>query len=64
MLQYWYHYGIGGVVFLIGLWFCFRQGDIGLGTGKKRKNLLLLLGGLLYFALIHAFFQFVAPNIP
>jgi hypothetical protein len=44
-LSFWYQYLGGGVIFLVGLWFTFRQGEVGIRTPKGRKNLLMLLGG-------------------
>ncbi len=63
MLQYLYHYLVGGSVFLVGFIFVWRQGDVGLRDPRARKNALLLIGGFALFALVHAFFQFVAPGL-
>ena len=63
MLQYAYQYLVGGAIFAIGLLFTWRQGDVGLKDSRARRNTLLLIGGFALFALVHAFFQFVAPNL-
>ena len=63
MLQYAYQYLVGGAIFLIGLLFAWRQGDVGLKDTRSIKNTLLLVGGFALFALIHAFFQFIAPDL-
>ena len=63
MLQYLYQYLIGGAIFSIGFLFAWRQGDVGFKDRRARKNTALLLGGFALFALVHAFFQFVAPGL-
>ena len=63
MLQYLYQYLVGGAIFLTGFIFVWRQGDVGFREPRARKNALLLLGGFALFALIHAFFQFIAPGL-
>lgn len=63
MLQYLYQYLVGGAIFLVGFLFVWRQGDVGLKDRRAIKNSLLLLGGFALFALVHAFFQFVAPGL-
>ncbi|MFH1131916.1 MAG: hypothetical protein V1754_11315 [Pseudomonadota bacterium] len=49
-----------GIIFVVGIVFGVRQGDIGLAKGRRRRNLIMLLGGLIVYLLLHGFFQFVA----
>jgi hypothetical protein len=63
MLEYLYQYLVGGAIFLVGFLYVWRQGDVGFRDSRTRKNTLLLIGGFALFALVHAFFQFIAPGI-
>jgi len=62
-LPYLYQYGVGGLLFVIGLIYVRRQGDIGL-SGRGLRNLLMLLGGLAFFMLLQGYLQFVATRAP
>lgn len=57
-----FQYLVLGLIFLIGLIYTIRQGDVGLARGEKRRNLVMLVGGLALYAAIHGFFQFVAVD--
>jgi hypothetical protein len=57
MLSYLYQYAFGGIVFSIGLAMAWRSGEIGLGSRKQRLRLLVLLGGLGFFALLQGILQ-------
>ena len=51
-VSFWYQYGVGGLIFLVGLIFTIRQGEVGISAGRKRRNLIMLLGGFFaYFGL-------------
>ncbi len=63
MAQFIYFYGVGGVIFLTGLIYCGRVGIVGLREAGARRTLALLVGGYLFFVLVHAFFQFVTPSL-
>lgn len=63
MLPYFYQYLVGGAIFLVGMAFVWKQGDVGFRDRRTTANTLLLLGGFSLFALVHAFFQFVAPGL-
>lgn len=47
-LSFWYQYLVGGLIFLLGLWFTIRQGEAGVKTSKGRRNLLMLVGGFFF----------------
>lgn len=57
MDPYLYQYLLGGLVFLIGLVFAARQGHVGF-RGGKLVNLLVLLGGLAFFAALQGYLQY------
>ena len=52
-----YQYSVGGVIFLIGCVYAHRQGYLGL-TGARLRNLLIMVGGLLFFLSLQAFLQY------
>ncbi|MHC5114827.1 MAG: sodium:solute symporter family protein [Planctomycetota bacterium] len=52
-----YQYGIGGVIFVIGLWYAARQGYVG-RSGRGLRNLLLLVGGFLAFMIVQGYLQY------
>ena len=56
-----YQYGVGGIVFLIGLIYAFKQGYI--GTQKSAlKNTIIVCGGFLFFFLLQAYLQYAPMN--
>lgn len=67
MDPYLYQYSIGGTIFLVGLWYAWRQGYVGF-SGTALRNLLLCLGGLVFFMLIQGYMQYApmttAPSQP
>ena len=62
-LCFFYLYGILGVVFWIGMLYAWRQGDGGWGDRRRRRNLAVMVGGFALYAVVHGFFQFVAPGL-
>ena len=52
-----YQYTVGGVILLAGLGYAWRQGYVGL-QGKPLRNLLMVLGGLVFFAAIQGTLQY------
>ena len=52
MDSYLYQYLVGGAVFMAGLAVAWRTGQVGLGPGRPRRRLVVLVGGLLYFAVL------------
>jgi len=52
MDSYLYQYLVGGLVFALGLWVAWRNGQVGMSAGPPRRRLLALAGGLLFFAVL------------
>jgi hypothetical protein len=44
--SFWYNYAVGGLIFVIGLLYAHRQGEVGFKTRRARRNLFMLVGGL------------------
>ena len=63
-LAFVYQYLGGGCLFSLGLYFGWRGGYVGLGTTAKRRNLFLVVGGLILIMSLQAFLQFYAPMAP
>ena len=67
MSPYIYQYVIGGSVFFVGLGYAARQGYVGF-SGRKLLNLVVLVGGLLFFAGIQGYLQYApmesTPSLP
>jgi SSS family solute:Na+ symporter len=57
MDPYLYQYGIGGLVFVVGMVFAVRQGYVGF-SGRGLRNLLLMLGGLMFFMVLQGYLQY------
>ena len=57
MDAYIYSYLVGGVVFLIGMYFAVKHDYVGF-TGRKLRNLLISLGVLLFFASLQGYLQY------
>jgi SSS family solute:Na+ symporter len=52
-----YQYTFGGLVFLLGLWYAWKQDYIGL-QGRRLRNLLVLVGGMAAFAGLQGWLQY------
>ena len=52
-----YQYGVGGVVFAVGMVVAWRQGYVSL-EGRGLRNLILCLGGLFAFAALQGWLQY------
>ena len=67
MDPYLYQYGVGLLIFLLGLFVGYRNGYIGL-SGTGLRNLLIMVGGLLFFMVIQGYLQYApmteAPAVP
>lgn len=59
-LPYLYLYGAGGCLFLVGIWLILRHRALNLKLRKHRYWFMILLGGFLWYAAIHAFFILAA----
>lgn len=59
-----FQYGLGGLIFAVGLFFGFKSGFLGFEAGPKRRNLILSFGGLFLLAALQGYLQFVAPAAP
>lgn len=46
-----------------GLLLLWRQGDVGLATPRRRRNLTLLVGGYALYLGVHGFFQFFVSRL-
>ena len=57
MDSYLYQYGVGSLIFLVGLAVGFRNGYLSL-SGSGLRNLLLMLGGLLFFMVLQGYLQY------
>ena len=57
MDPYLYQYGLGTIVFAVGLIIAARQGYVGT-SGQALRNLLLMLGGLAFFAGLQGWLQY------
>jgi len=57
-----FQYLVLGVIFILGLVYVIRQGDAGLTRGRRRRNLVMLVGGLALYLAVHGFFQFIAVD--
>jgi uncharacterized membrane protein len=53
-LPYLYLYGVGGILFLVGIFITLRNKAINLAFRQHRKWLFVLFGGFVWYALIHA----------
>ncbi len=62
-----YQYSLGGVLFLVGLAYAWKQGYVGL-TGRRLKWLLVTLGGLAAYMGLQGWLQYgpmeTAPAVP
>jgi hypothetical protein len=58
-----YQYGIGGIVFVLGLVLATKSGTLDLKTRRGKRWFAMLVGGFVLYLCVHIFFQFIAPNI-
>ena len=58
-----YQYGIGGIVFVLGLVLATRAGTLDLKTRQGKCWFAVLVGGFVLYLCVHIFFQFIAPHI-
>lgn len=58
--SFWYQYAVGGLLFFIGMVYTVRQGAVGWKAGRKRKNLIMLVGGFFAMFFMHLFLMIIA----
>lgn len=51
-----------GLIFFFGLAICFAQGSVGFSSPRLRRNLFVLVGGYVFYVVVHGFFQFVVSG--
>ena len=56
---YLFYYIGMGLIFLLGMVYCAKQKDIGFSSKAKIKNLFWLIGGLVFYMVLHGVFQFI-----
>ncbi len=52
------YFGVMGLVFVVGMLYAWRQGDVGLARGKPRRHLLWMLAGLAFYVALIGTLQF------
>ncbi len=63
-VSYFYLYGNGLIVFLVGILIILRSGACRLGRGRDTFWFLVLLAGYVFFAALHAVWTLAALHIP
>ncbi len=58
-----YQFGVGGILFVVGLVLAIRARTLDLKTSSGKRWLVLLIGGFVLYLCLHVFFQFIAPHI-
>ncbi|MBC8322253.1 MAG: hypothetical protein H8E70_01650 [Candidatus Marinimicrobia bacterium] len=53
-LPYIYLYGVGGGLFIVGIWLILRHKSLDFQRRKHRYWFLILIGGFAWYAMIHA----------
>lgn len=61
LLTYLYQYGVGGLVFFGSLLLLWRRGMLGGQSAHRRRWVLLLLLGMVAYAVVQGVLQFVGP---
>ena len=62
--SYFYLYGFGLMVFLIGLWVILKSGACKPGRGRDSFWLGVLIGGFIFFAVLHAVWILLSVHLP
>lgn len=62
--SYLYMYGLGFVVFLIGMVIIRSSGSLVLGRGRDSHWYKYLLGGFIFFAALHGIWIYLSLTIP
>lgn len=61
LLTYLYQYGVGGLVFFGSLLLLWRRGMLGDRSASRRRWVLLLILGMVAYALVQGVLQFAGP---
>jgi len=61
LLTYLYQYGVGGLVFFGSLLLLWRRGMLGSQSAERRRWVLLLVMGMVAYALVQGVLQFLGP---
>ncbi len=62
-LPFVYQYAIEIIVFTWGIVLAIKSNNLNIKTSYGKKYTFILIGGLLFFMILQAFLQFVAPII-
>ena len=60
-VAFYYHYVVGGIIFLIGLILILASGELSLKTSEGRRYLTVLVGGFVLYLGVHGLSTFVLP---
>ncbi len=60
-VSFYYHYAVGGVIFLIALALALASGELSPKTSEGRRYLAILIGGFALYAVVHGLSVFVFP---
>lgn len=58
-----YQYGVGGLIFVLGLIIILRSGACRLDRPQDRRWLAVLLAGFIWYVLIHTGWYWLALNV-
>ncbi len=62
-LPFVYLYGLGGILFLIGIWVVFRAKSIDLKRSHHRRWLFILVFGFIWYFSIHGLMNLAALDV-
>ena len=62
--SYFYQYGFGFIAFMIGIWVILSTGACRPGRGRDGAWFLVLIGGFLFFLVLHGVWILAALRIP
>lgn len=62
-VSWFYLYGVGGLIYGLGSYFCVRQNVLDFSQPRERLVWLFATGCLGLFAAVHAVFQFILPYV-
>lgn len=62
-LSFYYHYAVGGAVFLAMLILVMASGELTLRTSEGKRYFAVLVGGFVLYLGLHGLSVFVFPNV-